>query len=87
MAFVEAVARELFNKGKECIGQCGGNLVVTAAVNKLLAEFLHFLRLLFPHGPAKNIGLSEAESGDLVGDRHHLFLIDDDSIGAFQDGF
>ena len=43
--------------------------------------------LLFPHGFTQNIGLPQCEPGDLLGDSHDLFLIDNQTVCVAEDIF
>ena len=41
--------------------------------------------LLLAHRAAEDVGLSEAEAGDPLGDRHHLLLVDDQAVARVED--
>ena len=47
----------------------------------------HFLFFLFAHGAAEKVGFAEREAGQAVGDLHHLFLVEDDAVGFFENVF
>ena len=40
------------------------------------------LLLLLAHGPAHVVGLAQGEAGHLLGDRHHLLLVDDQAVSG-----
>ena len=43
------------------------------------------LLLLLAHRPAQEVGLAQGVAGDLLRDRHHLLLVDDQAVGRVQD--
>ena len=86
MALVEPVigkAREQIENG---FGLRRFDAALDTAGNKAFALRLHFLADLFAHGAAQLIGLRQRIAGEHLRDLHHLFLIDDDSVGFPQNG-
>src|SRR6185436_13789340 len=55
------------------------------AFDEVLALRLHLRTDLLAHGATEQIGLAERIAGEDLRGLHHLFLIDDDAIGLFQD--
>ena len=55
------------------------------ALDEALALLRHLLGLLLAHGAAQHVGLAQRVAGQAIGDLHHLFLVDDDAVGLFQD--
>ncbi len=47
----------------------------------------HLFRFFLAHGPAQDVGFAQRISRQAVRDLHHLFLVDNDAIGLFQDFF
>ncbi len=88
VGFIEAVAGELFEEVKNLVGPLFGYPVGGgAAIDELLAHFLHDLHVLFTHGAAHDIGFAQRETGQRLGGLHHLFLVDHDPVGLFADLF
>src|SRR5271157_614952 len=85
MRFVEAVARELFHQVKDVDGLLIGNLIFLAAGQEFGALCGHLLFFLLAHGAAENVRFPERETRQTIGDLHHLFLIEDDAVGFFED--
>ena len=54
---------------------------------KAVALLGHGFSVFLSHGAAQQVGLAERVAGELVGDLHHLFLIDDDAERVFQNSF
>ena len=46
---------------------------------------IHLRLDLLAHGAAQQVGIAERIAGELLGDLHHLLLIDDDAEGLAQD--
>ena len=47
----------------------------------------HDLGVFFPHGAAEQVRPAKGIACQGAGDLHHLFLVDDDAVGVFQDRF
>ncbi len=84
---VEAVAGELFHQVENAHGLLFGDFVFLAAGKEFGALCGHLLLFLFAHGAAEKVRLAERETGQEVGDLHHLFLIQDDAVGFLEDLF
>ncbi len=53
--------------------------------DELLLELLHLLAgVEVAHGPAQQVGLGQAEAGQVVGDAQHLLLVQDHPKGFLQ---
>ncbi|MNI49836.1 hypothetical protein D3C73_1044700 [compost metagenome] len=87
MRLVEAVARELLHQVEQLDRQVR---VVALFLGALLEQFAvlgHFLGLFLAHGAAQQVGAAQRIAPDDLRDQHHLFLVDDDPVGAFQRAF
>src|SRR5271157_4060006 len=84
MRFIEAVTRELLDQFPEPLGLRGGNIILLRTRQELLPVRHHFLVLLLPHGATNHIGLAQSESSDAVEDLDDLFLVDNYSVGFFE---
>ena len=79
--FVECVACKLLHQTEYVFGQHRVDATSCRTINKLLANFRHFLRLLLAHGASQEIRLTEAEATKHLCNRHHLLLIEHDPVG------
>ena len=61
-----------------------GTLLVSATGHKLGALGGHFFFFLLAHGAAQDVGFAERETGQAIGDLHHLFLVQDDAVSFFE---
>ena len=84
MRLVEAVIGEL---GHE-VEDLGGLVRRDAALHRALLEdgalLLHLLLDLLAHGAAQQVGRTQAVARQVLGDLHHLFLVDHDAVGLGQ---
>ena len=55
-------------------------------LEELLLLGLHRLLVLLAHGLAQDVGLGQGEPGQVGGDAHDLFLVDDDAPRLLEDG-
>ncbi len=81
---VEAVARELLHQVEQLDREVG---VVALFLGALLEQFAvlgHFLGLFLAHGAAQQVGAAQRVAADDLRDQHHLFLVDDDPVGALE---
>ena len=86
MRFIEPVTREELHQIKEFDRDLGVVPLPGRARFEQLAMGGHFFGLFLAHGPAQQIGATQRISPDNLGDQHHLFLVDDHPIGAFEGG-
>ena len=86
MGFVETVSREFLNEIEQPLGRLLPHLAPCRALDKLVALGRHFFGLFLAHRSPEDVGLPQGEPGDLMGDCHDLFLVDDDAVGFFEDG-
>ena len=82
---VEAVTGELLHQVEDLLDLLLRETLLLRAFEEALALRGHFLGLLLAHGAAQDVGFAQRIAGQAVGDLHHLFLIDDDAVGFFQD--
>jgi hypothetical protein len=87
VGLVEAIPGELLDQVEQLLGLRLRDLMLFGAIDEFRAEFFHLLRFFLAHGAAQDVGLSEGEAGDPVGDRHDLLLVDDHAIGILEQGF
>ncbi len=71
-------------RSKMPLGLFRRNFVRRAAGQEFLALRGHFLAVLLAHGAAQDVGFAQRKAGQAVGDLHHLFLIQNDAVGFFQ---
>ena len=94
MALIEGVRRKTRHLIVDLIGHFLGDAVgntagafvarLGAAVDKMLPFRLHHGVLLFAHGAADIVCLSEREARQFPEDLHDLLLIDDAAVGHIQ---
>ena len=85
VALVEAVFGETLQQIEDRIGMRALDAALGRAFDEILALRLHLRADLLAHGAAQQIGLAERIAGEDLRGLHHLFLIDDDAVGLFQD--
>ena len=56
------------------------------ALDERLALGVHLGLDLLAHGAAQEIGAAQRVAGELLGDLHHLLLVDDDAVGLLRIG-
>jgi len=87
VGLVEAVTGKMCHQVEDFFGHRFFDPVVQRPGHKFFPLFIHNVELFFSHGPPQQIRLTQAESPQLAGDVHHLFLIDNNAIGLLQYGF
>src|SRR5665811_1905485 len=87
VALVEAVFGEALEQIEDGVGLVALDVIFYRTLDEIVALRLHLLANFLAHGAAQQIGLTEGEAGQDLRGLHHLFLIDDDAEGLFQDGF
>ena len=85
VALVEAVVGELGEQLEDRVGVVLGQPLLDGAVDEAVALRVHLGVDLLAHGAAQKIGLAQRIAGKVLGDLHHLFLVDDDAVGLLQD--
>ena len=85
MAFVEAVACELCHQLEDLGGLLRIDAAADGALGEDLALRLHLGRVLLAHRPPQQIGATQRVARHLLGDLHHVFLVDDDAVALGQD--
>ena len=82
MGSIEPIACKFFEQIENLVRFLFRDLVYPfAAFDESLALFRHFLDVLFTHGPAKQISPTKRVSAQDLHGLHHLFLIDQNSVG------
>ena len=84
MRLVEAVARELLHQVEDLLDLLLREAALQRAGDEALALLGHLLGVLLAHGAAQQVGFAQRVAGQAVGDLHHLFLVDDDAVGLFE---
>jgi hypothetical protein len=78
------------NSAGWCVEDVAGHLRIhaagTRALQELVANLRHFLGLLLAHGAPQQVRLPEAETGENLGDLHHLFLVEHHPVGRREHG-
>ena len=85
MALVESVIGEFRQQIENLVGLRLGQAVVDRALHEATALRVHLRLDLLAHGAAEHVGFAERIAGQDLRDLHHLFLIDDDAEGLFED--
>jgi len=81
----EAVGREFFNQLVQCFRfRLVDPMILMAAIHELDAIFFHHVFFLFAHRLAQTICFAQRETRELIGDLHHLFLIQNDAVSLLQ---
>jgi len=84
VGFVEPVFGKLDDLVKNLFRLRLVEAVFPAALDEFFPRGPHHFFLFFAHGLAQHIGLGHGKPGQDGGDAHHLFLVDDDASGLFQ---
>src|SRR5690554_121434 len=82
--FVKTVTGKLFYQIKNLRRQFRIYALAASTLGKYFPLLGHFFRLLLTHGTAQQVSLSKAIARKLLGDLHHLLLIDDNAIGRLE---
>ena len=85
--FVKAVPRELLYQIKQFLGLLIGDEPRFCPFEKFGPELVHFLRFFLAHRSPENIRLAQGKARHAIGNRHHLFLIDNDTVCLGQQLF
>ena len=80
MRLVEAVIGELGEQVEDEVGLRLADAALHGAGDEALALLVHLGADLLAHGAAQQVGFAERIAGKLLGDLHHLFLVDDDAL-------
>ena len=86
MRFVEAVTGKLLHQIEDVAGNLFVDALLRGAGDENLPLLGHLLRLLLAHGAPQQVGAAQRVAGHVLGDLHHLFLVDDDPVGGLEDG-
>ena len=87
VAFVEAVAGELFHEVKDFVGLVFADAFSGRAFAEDEAVAGHFFRFFLAHGAAQQVGAAQAVAAQNLGALHHLLLIDHDAVGFAEHAF
>ena len=82
---VERVVGERQQDVPERLDRGGRVAVVLHALGETLVLLVEDLLLLLAHGATQQVGLAERVAGEHLGDRHDLFLVDDQAVGLAED--
>ncbi len=82
---VEAVSGELADQLEDLARLRLGHAARDGAADEGRALLVHLLLDLLAHGAAQQIGAAERIAAQLLGDLHHLLLVDHDAVGLAQD--
>ena len=86
MRFVETVVGELLQQVKDLARFFLGDVMGGQSAFDELGAFLgHFFGDLLTHGTSQQVGPAQRIACHNLGNLHHLFLVDDDALGFFQD--
>ena len=79
VGLVEAVLGELLDLLEDLVGLGLADALLLGPLDELLLLGLHRLLVLLAHGLAQDVGPGQGEPGQVGGDAHDLFLVDDDA--------
>ena len=86
MRLVKTVLSELLQGGEDLLGLLLIDVVGRlGALDEDRALLLHLLADLLAHRAAEHVGAAEGIAGDHAGGFHHLFLVDQDTVGLLGD--
>ena len=85
--FVETVAGKFLHQVEDANGFLIRNFIFFTAGEEFGALGGHFFFFLFAHGAAEDVCFAEGEAGEGVGNLHDLFLVENDAVGFFENGF
>ena len=83
---VEAVTGEFLHQVEDIAGNLFVDALLRGAGDENLPLLGHLLGLLLAHGAAQQVGAAQRVAGHILGDLHHLFLVDDDAVGGLENG-
>ncbi len=84
MRLVETVTGEFFHQVEDLHGQVRINALALGALFKDDPLLGHFFRLFLAHGPTQHVRTPQGVASQLLGDLHHLLLIQDDPVGRLE---
>ena len=82
---VERVVRERQQDVPQCLSGSFGVAAFLHTAEEADLLLVELGLLLLAHRTAEDVGLAEGVSGDLLRDRHHLLLVDDEAVGGVED--
>ena len=82
---VERVVGERQQDVPQRLDRRGRVAVVLHALGETLVLLVEDLLLLLAHGAAQQVGLAQRVAREHLGDRHDLFLVDDQAVGLAED--
>ena len=85
MRLVECIGCKLPPVSPDFLEYLGRMTVLSSALHELFVEGLEHIHLLLSHRLAQLVCLSFRETGNLLGNPHHLLLVHGDSIGLLQE--
>ncbi len=83
VGFVEPVSTEFLHQAEYRCGLLGGNLIFGRSTHKPLPVLGHNRLNFFPHGLAQIVGFRHRIIGEIIGNFHHLLLINDHAVSFF----
>ena len=81
MRFVERVAGEFLHEIEYFIGENLVDAAFMSSLQELGPNLGHLFWFLLIHRAPQKIGLTQTETGQHLGDLHHLLLVKHDTIG------
>ena len=87
VGLVEGVVRERQQNVPEHVDGFLVEPPLLHALAETLVVGVQLRLLLLAHGAAEHVGGTQRVPGELLGDRHHLLLVDDQAVGLPQDRF
>ncbi len=84
MGFVKAVPSKFLNQVKNMARRIGLNASICSAVDENLTLSLHLFGLLFSHSPPQQVGGTKRKAGQLLGNLHHLLLVQNYAVRRLE---
>ncbi|MPM27380.1 hypothetical protein SDC9_73890 [bioreactor metagenome] len=85
VGLVEGVVGERQQDVPQRLHRLGGVAALQHAVLEGLELGVQFLLLLLAHRPPEHVGATQGVAGQLLGDGHHLLLVDDQAVRLAED--
>ena len=84
MGFVKAVAGKLLHQVEDIGGEILTESLLLGALQEQVPLLGHLLGLLFTHGTTQQVRTTQCKATHLLGDLHHLLLVENNAVGGLQ---
>ena len=86
MRLVEAIAGKFFHQIENLNRETAVYPLRSGTLFKYLALPFHLFGIFLSHGTTQHIGTTERVTCKYLGDLHHLFLVENNTVGGLQNG-